>query len=123
MTKKILFYALGLNLISSFLGALAYKYLCDANIIFCGDIVNANHSKIFFPTVISGSIFIIIAYFVTKWTKLPILFFLVPVILAAIFNISGEESPNINTIIVALVVGILPVLIAISGAWLIEKAR
>src|SRR3990167_2960288 len=112
MNKKVLFYALALNLVTSFLGALLYKYFCNTNQLFCGD-ANQNPLWIYVPLAISGTFFLVIAYFVSKltskWLKLPVLFFIIPVILAAMFNSEGGGF-NINTRM--LIVGIPPVLIA-----------
>ena len=121
MNKKVLFYALVINLATSFLGALVYKYFCDTNQLFCGD-TNQNPLAIYTPLVISGTIFIVIAFFLSnwlkKWVKLPILFFIIPVILAAMFNSEGDGF-NIN--IGLLIVGIPPVLIATIIAWFINR--
>lgn len=121
MNKKVLFYALALNLVTSFLGALVYKYFCDTNQLFCGD-TNQNPLAIYIPLAISGTIFIAIGFFlsnwVKRWVKLPVLFFIIPVILAGIFNTEGGQSSN-N--ILMLVVGVPPVLIATIIAWFFNK--
>ena len=119
MNKKVLFYALAFNLITSLLGALLYKYFCDTNQLFCGD-ANQNPLAIYIPLAISGTIFIAVAYFVSKliskWIKLPILFFIIPAILAAGFN-AADEAP----IVPMLLVGIPPVLIATIIAWFVNR--
>ena len=123
MNKKVLFYALALNLVISFLGALLYKYFCDTGQLFCGD-TNQNPLAIYIPLVISGTFFIVVAYFaallLTKWIKGPILFFVIPVILAAVFNgEGGGESLNLRM----LFVGIPLVLVATIIAWFYNKKR
>ena len=121
MNKKVLFYALVINLATSFLGALVYKYFCDTNQLFCGD-TNQNPLAIYTPLVISGTLFIAIAFFLSnwmkKWVRLPILFFIIPVILATMFN---SEGGGFNINILMLIVGIPPVLIATIAAWFYSK--
>ncbi|OGY24969.1 MAG: hypothetical protein A2Z11_04870 [Candidatus Woykebacteria bacterium RBG_16_43_9] len=121
MNKKVLFYALAINIISSFLGALVYKYFCETNQLFCGD-TNQNPLAIYIPLVISDTIFIAIAFFLSNWVKRlvkpPILFFIIPVILAAMFN---SEGGGFNINIWLLIVGIPPVLIATTGAWFVNR--
>jgi hypothetical protein len=123
MNKKVLFYALAINIVTSFLGALVYKYFCDTKQLFCGD-TNQNPLAIYIPLVISGAFFIVTAFFLSgwtkKWVKLPILFFIIPVILAAMFNSEGGGF-NINTRM--LIVGIPPVLIATIAAWFYNCSR
>ena len=121
MNKKVLFYALALNLVISFLGALLYKYFCDTGQLFCGD-TNQNPLAIYIPLTLSGTFFIVVAFFLSnwmkKWIKLPILFFIIPVILAAMFN---SEGGGFNINIWLLIVGIPPVLIATIAAWFYSK--
>lgn len=118
MNKKVLWYALGINTVTSFLGALLYKYFCDSKQLFCGDIVDANHLAIFFPTVISGTIIIIIAYFIGKWLKRPVLFFIIVIIFAVIFNSAGESFEY-----QMLIVGALPSVVAAVAAWFLGKEK
>jgi len=121
MNKKVLFYALAANIITSFLGALLYKYFCNTNQIYCGD-TNQNPLAIYIPLVISGTIFIAVAYFVSKltskWIELPILFFIIPAILAAGFN-TADNAP----VVPMLIFSVPPVLIATIIAWLAGKEK
>jgi len=121
MNKKVLFYALALNLVLSFLGSLLYKYFCDTNQLFCGD-TDQSPLAIYIPLVISGTIFIVIAFFLSnwmeKWVKLPLLFFIIPALLAVMFN---SEGGGFNINIRMLIVGVPPVLIATIVAWFYNK--
>ena len=123
MNKKILYYALGINVVTSFLGALLYKYFCNSGQLFCGD-TNQNPLAVYFPLIISGTAFILIAFFLgnwmKKWIKPPILFFVIPVLLAAMFN---GEGGGFNINIRMLIVGVPPVLIATAIAWLVAKEK
>jgi len=121
MNKKVLFYALPINVVTSFLGALLYKYFCNSGQLFCGD-TNQNPLAIYIPLAVSGTIFIAVAFFVSKltskWIELPILFFIVPAILAAGFN-TADNAPVVPT----LIVSVPPVLIATIIAWLAGKEK
>jgi len=121
MNKKVLFYALPINVVTSFLGALLYKYFCNSGQLFCGD-TNQNPLAIYIPLAVSGTIFIAVAFFVSKltskWIELPILFFIIPAILAAGFN-TADNAPVVPT----LIVSVPPVLIATIIAWLAGKEK
>ncbi|MFH1236691.1 MAG: hypothetical protein V1685_07240 [Parcubacteria group bacterium] len=70
MNKKVLWYALGANIVTSFLGAVLYKYFCGVGATDCGD---TEPLGIFLPITISGLVLITIAFFVAKWLKKPAL--------------------------------------------------
>lgn len=118
MNKKVLWYALGINVVTSFLGALLYQSFCDSKQLFCGDIVGANQLAIFFPTVISGTVIILIAYFIARWLKrLWWLFFVIIAAFAIMFN--GGEGFEIKLEIV----GALPSILAAVAAWFLGKEK
>ena len=118
MNKKILWYALAINVATSFLGALLYQYFCDSKQLYCGDIVGANQLAIFFPTVISGTVIILIAYFIARWLKrVWWLFFVIIAFFALMFN--GGEGFEIKL----EVVGALPSILAAVAAWFLGREK
>lgn len=110
MNKKILYYALGINLVTSFLGALFFK--CEPDKINCGPFA------VYIPIVVSGLVIIPIAYFITKWVKRPIFFFIIIAVLELIFN-SDPESIDYRI----MAVGTLPALVAAIIAWYLGKEK
>lgn len=119
MSTRMLWLALGLNVVTSFLGALLYRSFCLGGLLFCGDRLS-NHLGIFFPILISGLIIIPIAFVIGRWLKRPLLFLLVVVLLEAIFNSSDESFFRVMRM---YLVGVSPALIAAVVGWLMGRSK
>lgn len=111
MNKKVLFYALGINLVTSFLGALAFPK-CGPGQINCGPF------NVYIPIVVSGSVFIPIAYFIAKLLKRPVVFFVVIAFLGLMLN-SSPDSIDPQIIFACT----FPVLLAALVAWYLGREK